>query len=218
MIILNFHGVGPVTREVDDGERNCWLERPAFEAFLDLVRGKQNVRLTVDDGNASDFDFILPALIARGLRADFFICSARVDQPTFLTRQQIATMRERGMGIGSHGVAHRPWRSLNDVELEHEVAGSRAELEKVCGCPIDTAACPFGSYSARVLNSLKRAGYRAVYTSDGGGANEHAWLLPRTTITSTTRVEDIRRLIESGPGAVKQASIRAKTLLKRLRP
>jgi peptidoglycan/xylan/chitin deacetylase (PgdA/CDA1 family) len=217
MIILNFHGVGPVTRDVDAGERDCWLDPLAFEQVLDLVRGKSHVRLTVDDGNASDHDLILPALLARGLKADFFVCSGRIGEKTFLSREQILTLRDRGMGIGSHGVVHRPWRHLRGAELEQEIAGSRATLERALGVKVDTAACPFGSYGRVSLACLRRAGYRTVYTSDGGAAHEGDWLLPRTTITRDMSMESIRDLIDHGPSAGRQASIRLRGIIKRLR-
>ncbi|MDB6169033.1 MAG: polysaccharide deacetylase family protein [Verrucomicrobia bacterium] len=216
-LILNFHGVGPVTRDVDNGERNCWLERAAFDAVLDLVHGHSHVRLTVDDGNASDHDQILPSLLARGLMADFFVCSARIDQPTFLSHAQLRTLRDRGMGIGSHGATHRAWRGLPPEELRVELTDSRVALEEACGAPVTTAACPFGSYDRRVLNELKRAGYRRVYTSDGGLADDDAWLQPRTTITRGMRMEEIRQLIDHGPGRIRQISISLRKTLKRLR-
>ena len=217
MLILNFHGVGPVTRPVDDGERNCWLDQGMFDAVLELAKGQSHVRLTVDDGNASDHEFILPSLLNRGLTAEFFVCSDRLDQPTFLSRAQVRDLKAKGMLIGSHGAAHRAWRHLSDRELVVEIEDSKAILEDVCESVIDSAACPFGAYDRTVLAGLKRAGYRIVYTSDGGSAQETEWVQPRTTITRSMSLESIRELIETGPSFLRQASISARSVLKRLR-
>ena len=89
LIILNFHGVGPISPNIGDGERNWWLEQNTFEAVLDLAREESHVQLTFDDGNASDFEIALPALLRRGMRAAFFLCSGRLDQPGFLSRKQV---------------------------------------------------------------------------------------------------------------------------------
>src|SRR5205814_8045471 len=108
-------------RPIDAGERHCWIDKEFFEAVLDITRGQPHVRLTVDDGNASDFEIVLPSLLRRGLRATFFVCSGRLDQPTFLSRDQVWELRSQGMGLGSHGVAHIPWRHLSPARLSDEL-------------------------------------------------------------------------------------------------
>lgn len=217
LTILNFHGVGPVTREVDRGERDCWLETDFFERVLDLVVGKPHVRLTVDDGNESDHSHVLPALTKRGLQASFFVCSERLDQPTFLSRSQVIELKLAGMTIGSHGAIHQPWRGLGDGELDREIFESRRILESLCSTVVDSAACPFGSYDRKVLSKLKSARYRAVYTSDGGSAHESEWLQARTTITRGMSMPAIERLVLSGRGTRSQLGINLRKIVKRLR-
>jgi peptidoglycan/xylan/chitin deacetylase (PgdA/CDA1 family) len=216
-LVLNFHGVGPVTRSIDQGELDCWLDTDFFDEVLNLIGKRGNVLVTVDDGNESDFTHILPALLKRGLRAKFFICSARLDQPDFLSRARIREMLAAGMEIGSHGVDHHPWRSFSAEQLDGKLQSSRRILEEACGVTVDEAACPFGSYDRKVLSALHRAGYRRVYTSDGGAAGEGGWIIPRTTVTRRMSLENIRSLLDHGPGFFKQASVRAKSFCKRLR-
>jgi peptidoglycan/xylan/chitin deacetylase (PgdA/CDA1 family) len=216
-IILNFHGVGPVPRNVDEGERNCWLEQEHFEAMLDLARGQSHVQLTFDDGNASDVEIVLPALLRRGLRARFFICSGRLDEPTFLSRAHVRELWTQGMGIGSHGVNHRSWRHLAPAELCDELEGSRRVLETVSGTAVDAAACPYGAYDRAVLAGLRRAGYLMVYTSDGGAADENHWLQARTTVTRSMTLGTVQRLVQQSSGAWQQSLIDVRKLCKRLR-
>jgi len=216
-IILNFHGVGPVLRNIDAGERSRWLDRDFFEAILDIAKGQSHVRLTFDDGNASDVEIALPALMRRGLKAAFFVCSGRLDQPTFLTRAQVRELQSHGMRIGSHGAAHVSWRHLPPSLLREELAGSRQVLEGVCGVPVDSAACPFGAYDFRVLRALRLAGYRVVYTSDGGTATESQWLRPRTSVTRSMSLADVQHLVWHGFAPVEQLLIDVRRLLKRLR-
>ncbi|MDB6093012.1 MAG: polysaccharide deacetylase family protein [Verrucomicrobia bacterium] len=215
--ILNFHGVGPVTRTISDGERECWLERDHFESVLDLVVGQSHVRLTVDDGNASDLEFIQPAFARRGLRGIFFVCSGLLDQATFLRTASVRELQAQGMTIGCHGAIHQPWRGLNPQQLQVELAASRTALEKICGKSVDQAACPFGSYDRTVLRGLRATGYAKVYTSDGGTANESDWINPRTTITRSMPLAEVQALILRGPGTLRQASISAKRILKEMR-
>jgi peptidoglycan/xylan/chitin deacetylase (PgdA/CDA1 family) len=215
--ILNFHGIGPVPRNLDDGERNCWLDRDFFEAVLELLPGAPHVRLTFDDGNSSDCEIVLPSLLRRGLQASFFICSDRLDQPAFLSRVQMRELQSRGMRIGSHGASHIPWRHLPADRLRKETVDSRHILEEVCGRAVDAAACPFGSYDRRVLRNLRQAGYRFVYTSDGGASAGSAWLQPRTTVTRSMTLPAVQRLVHEGLGIWEQRAIDVRRLLKRLR-
>lgn len=216
-LILNFHGVGPVPRLIDPGERNCWLDQDFFEAVLDRIAGHPQVSLTVDDGNSSDCEKILPALLKRGLHATFFVCSGRLNQPDFLRPAQVRELHSHGMGIGSHGIAHVPWRHLQPQYLRDELEGSKHNINEICGMTVDTAACPFGSYDRTVLHALRRAGYRHVYTSDGGIASTADWIQPRVTITRAMSVGWIEQLIENGPGALKQLSINVRKFCKKLR-
>lgn len=215
--ILNFHGVGPITRPIDDGELDCWLDEANFEAVLDLARGQPHIRLTVDDGNASDYEFILPSLLRRGLTATFFVCTELLDQPTFLRRQQVQELQANGMTIGSHGTRHRPWTKLSPPELIEELAGSRASLEALCGRIVDTAACPFGAYDRTVLQGLRQAGYHKVYTSDKGAARQADWLSARNTVNRSTPLAEIHHLIHQGPDCLTQSWITTRKIIKSLK-
>jgi GT2 family glycosyltransferase len=218
MIVLNFHGVGPVHRDIGPDERECWLDIARFEEVLDLAKGRADVSLTFDDGNASDCEIALPALLDRGLRATFFICSGRIGLPSFLDEARIRELAAAGMTIGSHGVDHRVWRWLGDEELWHEVADSRSELERVCGGTVDLAACPFGAYDRRVLAALRRAGYRAVFTSDGGQCVPGQWLCPRTTVRRSFSSARLESVLKGGCSAVRRAASATRVLVKSQRP
>lgn len=216
-LILNFHGIGPTPRTIDHGEYNCWLDQDFFEAILDLVRGQPQVQLTFDDGNASDVEIALPMLLQRGLKATFFVCTGRLDQPTFLSQSQLRNLITQGMGIGSHGVNHLAWRHLSTAKLIEETTDSKNAIESLGGIEVNRAACPFGSYDRRVLTTLRTAGYRFVYTSDGGASSLEQRLQARNTVTRSTRLETIQTLIQRGPGVCIQSLINARKFLKRLR-
>lgn len=204
-------------RPMDQGERDCWLDSDFFEAVLDLVIKHPHVRITVDDGNVSDFTHIVPALLRRGLSADFFICAGRLDEPFFVNPDQVREMRRAGMEIGSHGVAHVSWRDLSPRLLRDELESSRRELGQVCGVPVVEAACPFGAYDRRVLSELRRAGYQRVFTSDGGRATQGAWIQPRTTVTRLMSIGDVEKIVVEAPGWLKRMTLRAKRFCKSIR-
>lgn len=203
-----FHGIGTPGRALEPGEAPYWISVAMFEQILDRVAAsplRDRIRLSFDDGNASDHDVALPRLVARGLTADFFVLSGRIDAPGSLTAAQIRALAEAGMGVGSHGIAHRDWRRIPQAEMEAEVTESRAAIAAVLGRPVTEAGIPFGSYDGRVLAALRRAGYSAAWSSDRGRMDPAAFLRPRTSVQAgmgeaeiaavlTGRLAPLRRL------------------------
>ena len=181
-INLTFHGIGDPGRSLEPGEADVWVTRERFLTLLDSIVGRNDVRITFDDGNASDVEHALPALAARELKATFFVVAGRLGTPRFLDASAVRELAAAGMEIGSHGMRHRPWRGLDDAALREEHVDARRMLEQVLARPITQAACPFGSYDRRVLRSLRRSGYRHIYTSDRGSAGAHDFVQARTSL------------------------------------
>jgi peptidoglycan/xylan/chitin deacetylase (PgdA/CDA1 family) len=216
-INLTFHGVGEPERSLEPGEAAVWVSRARFLSVLDSVAGRTDVRITFDDGNASDVAYALPALRARGLRATFFLVAGRLETPGFVDRGGVRALTDAGMTIGCHGMRHRPWRELDDDELHEELVGAKGLLEDVVGRPVDEAGCPFGSYDRRVLRSLRRAGYARVYTSDRGTTHPGAWLQARNSVGPADDAGLLERIAAS-EGRPHQALTRqAKLVAKRWR-
>lgn len=214
---LTFHGVGDRPRTLAHGEADVWITRERLEAVLDAAAGRGDVRLTFDDGNASDLAHGLPALRARGLTATFFVVAGRLGEPGFLGSEDVVALADAGMGIGCHGMCHRPWRRLSRAELEEELVTSRRTLEAIVGRPVSDAACPFGAYDRRVLGALRRAGYRRVYTSDPGPARDGDWLQGRNSVRDGREGELVQRLLETRWPRRSAAATHARRAVKRWR-
>jgi peptidoglycan/xylan/chitin deacetylase (PgdA/CDA1 family) len=195
VVNLTFHGLGEPPAGLPAGEPEFWLGEQPFDAILDLVAGRDDVRLTFDDGNESDVDIALPALRERGLRATFFVVAGRIGKPGYLSPAGLDALAAAGMELGTHGMRHRRWRRLREAELHDELVAARALLERATGRDITRAACPFGSYDRRALRLLRRRGYERVYTSDCGPAERDAWLQPRNTIRRGDGPATVERLL-----------------------
>jgi peptidoglycan/xylan/chitin deacetylase (PgdA/CDA1 family) len=216
-VILNFHGIGEPPRAVSPGEYRVWVPVASFTAVLDAIRGRPEVRITFDDSNRSDLELALPALRERGLAATFFVLAGRLDDPAHLSADDVRTLLEAGMTIGSHGMDHVDWRAADDDSLARELDTARRRLEAICGRPVTTAAIPFGRYDRRVLAALRRHGYTRAYTSDGGPARAGAWLLPRSSLQRTDGPDELARLLTRGDSVRTLATRGAKTAVKRWR-
>jgi peptidoglycan/xylan/chitin deacetylase (PgdA/CDA1 family) len=193
MINLGFHGIGTPERELEPEEDQYWIEPDRFEELLDVAQEMPSVRLTFDDGNASDLSIALPALVDRGLTASFFVIAGRLGQPGSLAADDVRGLSEAGMTIGTHGLRHRPWRSLDEDGYREELDEARAAIEAAAGAPVEHAACPFGAYDRRALRALKLHGFARVYTVDRRPAQADAWLQGRYVIRQGDTADTVRR-------------------------
>jgi peptidoglycan/xylan/chitin deacetylase (PgdA/CDA1 family) len=216
-INLTFHGVGDPPRCLEPGEDAVWIALDGFLAVLDSVAGRDDVAITFDDGNASDIEHALPALRERGLHAAFFVVADRVGKPGFLDASDVRALASAGMGIGSHGMRHRPWRGLDERAAHEELVDARRALEEIVERPIVQAACPFGAYDRRALRSLRRCGYRNVYTSDRGRASAGDWIQPRNTVGRQAAVSVLDEIAGLERPVYKALGRRAKQTAKRWR-
>jgi len=141
---LTFHGIGSPMRELEPSESDVWLTHDRFVSVLDAVAGRDDVRITFDDGNASDVEHALPALRERGLRATFFIVASRIGAAGFLDAEAIRELTAAGMAIGCHGMRHRRWAQLDDGSLREELVDARAMIERIVGHAVLEAGCPVG--------------------------------------------------------------------------
>lgn len=213
-----FHGIGDPSRPLESGEAPYWISVERFEAFLDRVaEAPARYRITFDDGNLSDHAIALPRLVARGLAAEFFVLSGRIGQSGSLGRREIADLLAAGMGVGSHGIAHLDWRRLDAPALRAELEYSKAALEEICGRAVTGAGIPFGGWNGSVLCALRRAGYDAAWSSDGGWMHSHAFLRPRRSVRGDMDARALEDLLSGRTGLGRRLRRTASMTARRLR-
>lgn len=208
MVNLCFHGVGEPDRVLEAGEAEFWISRERFLEVIELAV-RYPIRLSFDDGNASDAQLVLPALVERGLSAEFFVLAARLGHRGSLSEANLRTLAASGMVIGSHGFRHRSWRGLDAKSREEEWVVARQLISDAAGTPITRVACPFGEYDQAVLRGLRSAGYSRVYTVDDGPASPNSWLQSRYTIRSMSTAAWVERMVQQRQWRKAQAVIKA---------
>ena len=80
VINITVHGIGRADRELESGEDQTWVSVDQFERMLDAVTDRSDVRITFDDGNASDVKVALPRLMERGITAEFFLLAGMLGE------------------------------------------------------------------------------------------------------------------------------------------
>lgn len=207
---LIFHGLGQPRRTLEPGEEPFWISVGRFEWVLDRILALPDparIRISFDDGNASDVDIALPRLLSRGLAADFFALTGRLDATGSLTSADLRALLAAGMRVGSHGIDHLNLRDLPPDHLARELAQSRAVLEQVLGTRVSDFSIPFGAYNAPVLAAIRKAGYDVAWSSDRGSFAQGDFPRPRTSIRAAMDDAAIDRILAgkmSAPEALRR--------------
>ena len=172
------------------------------------------VVLTFDDGRAADYEVVFPLLLAAGVRADFFINTARVGRPGYLTWGRIAEMDRAGMSFQSHSHDHVALPTLSARLLRNELRTSKRLIEDFLGRGVDFLAAPHGLIDRRVADAAQEAGYQAVCVSRGWPARPGDAVVNRITVLRDTTGAQFDAILARRPQAYLPAIARA--LLTRL--
>lgn len=204
-----FHGIGSPGRVLEPGEAPYWISEGAYLDILDVLATDPRVRISFDDGNASDIELGLAGLAERGLHATFFVLAGRLDRPGSLSSSDVRDLAAHGMRIGTHGMDHRPWRGLAAGVRRRELEEARRVLREVSGTAVTEAALPLGRYDRELLGHLRQLGYTAVHTSDRRWAREGSWLQPRFSVRDGDTAEGVRRtmLAQQSPGRLAERAL-----------
>ncbi|GIF05155.1 polysaccharide deacetylase family protein [Actinoplanes siamensis] len=214
-INILFHGIGTPARELEPGEQRYWISESSFAALLDdIVSWSVPVRLSFDDSNSSDVEIALPALLDRGLTAEFFVLAGRLGSAGSLGEPELRVLLSNGMSVGTHGMHHHPWRAMSPPAIHEELSLARDRIAAVTGRPVTRAACPLGRYDRTTLTGLRRLGYTTVFTSDRRPASPGAWLQPRFSVYDTDTPDSVRAAVQRSRRLPVRARNAAATLVK----
>ena len=123
--------------------------------------------ISFDDGHVSVRTHALPILSRRGWRAVLNLKLGNLEPGSF-TDADVRRLVAAGWELGAHTFTHPDLRTLGDAELEREVAGSRVEIARRFGVPVDFFCYPAGRYDARVVAAVRRAGFLGATTTVEG--------------------------------------------------
>jgi peptidoglycan/xylan/chitin deacetylase (PgdA/CDA1 family) len=150
------------------------LEQEGFitTVFADAdFRKEKKVIITFDDCPKHLWDFAIPELQRRGMKAVFYMPTAylggqndwdiQFGKPTveLMDEADIKRLSDIGMEVGSHSHHHVRLGDLDAAEVAANLRESKEILEGLTGKKILSIAYPFGSIPKDEQRLLKEAGY-----------------------------------------------------------
>jgi len=167
------------------------------KAYADKHHERPNICLTFDDGFSSDYDLVLPELKKIDATATFFIVTDLLDTPGYLETEQVKSLSESGMQIGSHSKSHPNFLELNAGERMEELHDSKVILEKIIGKEVTTFSFPFGFYDNECAEAVFSAGYSICCTSKHGVSSNESFIVPRNSINANTSLNRIDKILRA---------------------
>ena len=157
----------------ESGYLGCSLQNALATA------GRRRIAITFDDGNAGQYEYALPALIARGMTATFYVTTNWVGQPGYMTWAQLRDLVACGMSVQSHTRSHPFLSELGPEALRNELVESKRVLDAQLRQKTAEIAFPGGDAPrTRYRYVLAEAGYE-IAVGTRWGLNSDAQLSTR---------------------------------------
>ncbi len=186
-VVLYYHGIADdaragFARQMDTLAPRVRVLRAGFTGVL--PRGRPCVAVTFDDAFRSVAANAMPELVTRRIPSTIFVPVDFMGHPpgwemeADTTGEEVMSADELCalpdlVELGSHTLRHPHLPRLDDAELHHELASSRAQLADALGKPVTMLAFPYGEYDERAVALCREAGYERVFAIDPRPADPH---------------------------------------------
>lgn len=171
-----------------------------FENHVKACVGS-DVVFTFDDGGSSFYTAAAPILEKYGFHGIFFISTAFIGMPGFLTEEQIKVLDGHEHIIGTHTHNHlRDLSSCDKKTIEYEWNTSVDVLSHILKKRITYASLPNGNGSEFMYETISKAGIKRLYTSKPTTRVRHRYgmeIIGRYTVLRTMSTLSVVRVVQS---------------------
>jgi peptidoglycan/xylan/chitin deacetylase (PgdA/CDA1 family) len=182
LVVLTYHSVKAHQRQRFEKQMKLLLK--SGKAVLadvgnQLPGGRHHIAVTFDDGFQSILENALPALHKLGIPVTVFVPTGflgmrpgwirRLDQENYgeivLREDQLKSLADEGVLIGSHCVTHPKVTSLQPEMAKKELIESKGKLESILGRKVTLFSFPYNDFNESVIDLAKQAGYSRTFAN-----------------------------------------------------
>ncbi|WP_170185866.1 polysaccharide deacetylase family protein [Pseudoxanthomonas dokdonensis] len=180
---------------------------------IDWLAGRNDARtlLSFDDGHLSNYTLAFPALVSRGMTADFFVNPVMVGKPGFADWSQLREMADAGMSIQSHGHDHVYFTGMSRQQLRASLVDSRQAISQRIGQPVTLLAPPGGRMPRGLLALARECGYAHVFSSRPGLVGDPgngARIFPRLAMTQAVGMDGFVHWVKADASSLRREQLR----------
>ncbi len=143
----------------------------------------RSVVITIDDAYSSVYKYAWPLLKKHSLPFTLFVSTDVIDNntPGYMTWEEIRTLRDHGVTIGSQTKSHHHMFKLSKDKIIEELSISNKRFIDEIGSRPKIFAYPYGEYNLQVLEQVKLHGFVAAFGQHSGVAHRSLGMyeLPR---------------------------------------
>lgn len=169
------------------------------------VYGRNNILLTIDDGNHSLKNIYSQVVMKNGIKPVLFISPAIIGKVKYaLTRNELSVLQDSGATLGAHGYNHlfvnEKLLKKDKVSFNREIYYAKKRLNEMSGRDVRIYAYPFGVFSDATKQHLMLAGFDMAFSLRRGylkvplRLNGDMYDLPRWMVTKRSWPEIINKL------------------------
>ena len=151
----------------------------------EIAGPEKPVVITFDDNQRTAYTVAFPILKQHWFTAVYYLVTNRLNNASFITRDEVKELSDAGMDIESHTVTHAWLTRYTGAPLMKELAESKKTLEELTGKPVRHISYPSVMHNAVVRDAAREAGYLTGTTMDPRRLTEKDdWMtLPRIMMT-----------------------------------
>lgn len=129
---------------------------------------ENHVYITFDDGHLTNYTQAFPILQACGFTAEFYINTATVGTPGYVTWDQLREMHKAGMAIESHGHDHFLMNALSEEAVQSQLQQSFDLIAQEIGSSPTVFSPPGGRMHPAMQYLVPEIGFQYVAYSKPG--------------------------------------------------
>jgi peptidoglycan/xylan/chitin deacetylase (PgdA/CDA1 family) len=145
--------------------------------------------LSFDDGTKDHLEIVAPILKQQDCRATFFVPTAKLNGPKYLSDEGVKQLSSQGHAIGLHSHEHRRMDRMSKTEIAEQMRISQQKIESLTARKSELFAPPGGFMSAAVRETVAQFRVRLIRTMHWG-YNRHLDLLNVQCIPINSRTSE----------------------------